>query len=412
MDHMPFLAENLREWRTADHQLILEHLKLRRERRGTPPSSWIFHDNISPVAFYAYLKARFGEPNGFQMVLKDPSSDNYVHWHWSLRCRDHIIELMGFNFHAEAYAFGIPQPTKAEQASLVTAIKADFANHGPAMSAVKKSLEKWTLFINPYQRLRRVVDQFSSKLRALDLKSMPLPGLPTTPEQLTVMHNQFDISQAAYTEALGLGLTLRMISPVLAESFINLLIFLLAKPEIKQDPRLYQNVLRTEIDIRVRSLHINCIGFAKPLDASAQPFKDFQTLMNQRNDFLHGNVDPLRLKYDVTHFDGTTPLPERYQDFAQLFLTNSLIHVEPDVVLRDVDTVNAFIEFVLSHLQSRPRHDVQMFMTTPNPGYREDTKRAGILFPSHMVHGVLGPSTSPQDSEAIKSNDESLGSGK
>ncbi len=408
---MPFLAENLREWQPVDPQFMREHIKARHGTRNAPPSRWIFHDNISPVAFYAYLKARFGEPNGFQMVLKAPSSDNYVHWHWSLQCREHIIELMGFNFHAEAYAYGLPQPTEAEQASLVAAIKADFANHGPAMSAVKKSLEKWTLFINPYQRLRRVVDRFSNKLRALDLKSMPLPGLATTPEQLTVMHDQFDISQPVYTEALGLGLTLRMVSPVLAESFINLLIFLLAKPEIKQDQRLYQNVIRTEIDIRVRSLHINCTGFAKPLDASAKPFKDFHTLMNQRNDFLHGNVDPQRLKYDVTHFDGTTPLPERYQDFSQLFLTNSLIHVEPDAVLQDVDTVNAFIEFVLSHLESRTRHGVQMFMATPNPGYREDTKRAGILFPPHTVHGVPGPPTSPQDTEAVKSSDESSGSG-
>jgi hypothetical protein len=408
---MTFLAENLSEWQTVDHQTMLEHLKLRREHKGTPPSQWIFHDNISPVAFYTYLKARFGAPNGFQMLFKDSSSDNYVHWHWSLRCCDHILELMGFNFHADMYAFGIPKPTEAELAALVTAIKADFANHGPAMSAVKKSLEKWTLFINPYHRLRRVVDEFSSKLRALDLKSVPLPGLPTTPEQLEIMNRQFNSSQRAYTEALGLGLTLRMVSPVLAESFINLLIFLLAKPEIKQDQRLYQSVIRAEIDIRVRSLHLNCNGFSKALDTNAKAFKDFQTLMNQRNDFLHGNVDPQRLKYEVTHFDHMIPLPDRYQDFSKLYLTNSLIHVEPDAVLQDIDAVNTFLEFVLSHLAPLNKQQVQVFMNTPNPGYREDTKVAGVLFPPNMVHGVLPGHTSAEDANAGNTGDESPGDG-
>ena len=390
---MTFLSENLREWRPVDPHLMLQHIKLRSSRQDAPPSRWIFHDNISPLALYVYLTARFGKPNGFQMALKSPSSDNYVHWHWSLQCHDHIIEFMGFNLHAEAYAFGLPQPTEAEQATLVAAIKADFATHGPAMSAVKKSLEKWTLFINPYKRLRRVVDQFSTKLRSLDLKSVPLPGLPTTPEQLADLREQLTACQSAYTEALGLSLALRMNAPVLAESFVNLLIFLLAKPEIKQDEQRYQNIIRTKIHTRVNDLHLNCQGFTSPIDASATAVKDFHTLMNQRNNFLHGNVDPHRLKYDVVHFDGTIPLPDRYQDFAQLALINSLLDVEPEAALRDVDTVDRFIEFVLAHLDSRVRYEVELLMNTFNPGWREDTKRVGVLFPPHIVHGVPGPPT-------------------
>ena len=397
---MTFLAENLREWRPVDPGLMRQHLELRRGKQGNPPSTWLFHREISPLTLYTYLKARFGQPNGFQMVLKSPSSDNYVHWHWSLQCHDHIIEFMGFNFHAHAYAYGIPDPTEAEQAALIAAIKADFAAHGPAMSAVKKSLEQWSLFINPYHRLKRVVDHFCDKLHQLDITNIELPGLPTTPEELAALHERWPAYQTAYTEALGLGLSLRMIVPVLAESFVNLLIFLLAKPEIKRDERLYQDAIRKEIDIRVKSLHLSCQGFTSPIDASNECFKDFHTLMNRRNDFLHGNIDPRRLKYDTVYFDGTIPLPDRYQDFSQLALVNSLIHVEPDSVLKDVATVNRFITFVLGHLDNRIKNEVEMFMNTSNPGWREDTKRPGVLFPPNIVHGVLGPRSSPDNKDA------------
>ena len=44
------------------------------------------------------------------------------------------------------------------------------------------------------------------------------------------------------------------------------------------------------------------------MDATSERFKNFHTLMNGRNDFLHGNVDPTKLKFDSVFFDyGTIP---------------------------------------------------------------------------------------------------------
>lgn len=385
------LVENLRDWKLADASRMLQHLADRKTRQSEPPSRWFFHDDLSPRDLYTYLKARFGSPNGFQMALKDGStSDNYIHWHWSLECHGHVIEIMGLNFYAEAYAYGVPQPTAAEQGSLTQAIKADFASHGPSMSTIRKSFEQWVLFVNPYERLARVITQFSKRLRALDIENIELPELPTTSEQFTALHQQWPSLQAAYTEALGLSLTLRMNAPVLAECFVNLLIFLLARPEIKVDKRLYDDAIRDEIDLRVRKLHMTCRGFKSQIDASADMFKRFQSLMNGRNDLLHGNIDPKALKYEVVHFDGMIPLPSRYEDIAQVALVNSLIHVKPDVALSDVDTVTRFIEFVLSHLEEDIRDGVEEFMKCPNPGWREDKRRPGVLFSPRIAHGMVG----------------------
>jgi hypothetical protein len=324
------------------------------------------------------------------MTLKSPTSDNLTHWHWTLQYKDQVIEFMGQNLHAVAYIEGVPEPTEPERAQFASSLKADFAKYGAAMSTVRRSLEKWAVFVNPYYRLRRVIDEYSSRLRALRIESVALPGLPTTPEELKAQQEQWQTCQAVYTEALGLGTSIKMIAPVLAESFINLLIFLLAKPEIRADERLYGDTIRREIDLRVKTLHLNCVGFRTPVDATADVFKKFHTAMNGRNDFLHGNIDPLRLRYDTVHFDGTIPLPDRYQNMSELALVNSLIHVEPEKALADVKTVDEFIAFVLQHLDSSVRTTVEIFMKTSNPGWREDTKRAGVLFPPHIVHAVMG----------------------
>ena len=179
-----------------------------------------------------------------------------------------------------------------------------------------------------------------------------------------------------------------MLTPVLAEAFINTLIFLLARPDVKKDQRIYDDVLRREIDLRVKTLHLVCTGFPGPVDTESQSFKSFLTLMNSRNDFLHGNIDPRKLQYDSVSFDGNIPLYDRYKNFSELAFVQKLIHVEPKAALNDVDIVDGFINFLLQHLDPTSQKAVQLFMSVLNPGYRIDTKQVGVVLPSLVMHGV------------------------
>lgn len=375
-------------WHTVDPALMLARLRdeASRPRVGT----WLIHKGISPLDLYVYLRARFGVPNGFAMTLKHPPSHNLIHWNWTLQSGTSVIELLGYQLQVLIAIDDTDDPIEAEVDSLVAGLKADFASHGKAMSEVKKSLEKWIVFTNPFHRLRRVVTDMSSKLKALDIDHKTLPGLPTTPEELEHFQTRWEARRSAYTEALGYSLSLRMVAPVLAESFVNLVIFLLAKKELRDDERLYKNALRQEIDIRVKTLHMTCQGFVKPIDASDQRFKDFHSLMNGRNDLLHGNVDPLQLKYETVYFEGTIPLFSEFKDLSQLSLVKSLAQVEPSVALHDVTNTIGFTELVLESMHEKTRGLVQTFMDTSDPGWREDKKRAGILFSPVVFHPVMG----------------------
>lgn len=380
---------DLTTWRVVNPTHMLA--RLREEVPRPKVGTWIIHEGISPLDLYVYLKARFGAPNGFAMTLKNPSSDNLIHWNWTLQSGNAVIDLLGYQLQVLLAIDGTNDPSSEEVATLIAKIKSDFAKYRAKMAEVKKNLEKWVVFTNPYYRLRRVVDHMTDCMRALDIDHTTLPGLPTTPEELESFHAQWKARQSAYVEALGYGLPLRMLAPVLAESFINLVIFLLARPELKNDDRLYKNAFRQEVDIRVKTLHLNCVGFAKAVDAADRRFKAFHTLMNGRNDFLHGNIDPLQLKYETVYFEGTIPLFTEFKNLSELSLVKSLVHVEPERALNDAAVASDFVFLVLEAMKEKTRETIEIFMRTSDPGWREDKKRAGILFPPMVVHTVMGP---------------------
>lgn len=379
----------INSWKLADPNLRIRQLKKELPRKAV--GTWVFTKSISPLDLYVYLKARFGPPNGFQMALKNPSSDNFCHWHWTLQCGNNIMDFMGLTMRAEVAVEGFPSFNRLDGNSFEGGIKRDLQNYAKEMSVVRKKLEKWNLFVNPYNRLKKVIQQFSRELLEIELDKIELPKQPKTPEDLESFQDELTQGSELYAKALGLGTSLRLLAPVLAEAFVNLVIFLLSKPDIKKDDRIYKDVLRREIDVRVKTLHINCEGFKRPVSGQSKEFKSFHTLMNRRNDFLHGNIDPVKLKYDVIYFDQNIPLPREYKNFVELGLINSLIDVEPDTALKDVEIVENFVQFVLSHMDDHIAENIKIFMETSDPGWREDTMRAGVLFPGHLIDTVPGP---------------------
>ncbi len=376
-------------WRLVDPALMLARLRIERFRPKV--GTWIIHKGISPLDLYVYLRARFGAPNGFAMTLKHPSNDNLIHWNWTLQSGPSVIELLGYQVQVIATIDHTDDPSSEAVAELVAKIKADFSNHGPKMADVRKSLEKWIVFTNPYWRLRRVVDDISKRLQELNIDHKTLPGLPKSPEELETFGEQWVEHQTAYTQALGYGLSLRMISPVLAESFVNLVILLLTREDLKTEDRLYRNVLRQEVDVRVKTLHINCVGFFKKVDSEDKRYKAFHTLMNGRNDFLHGSIDPLQLKYETVYFEGTIPLFTEFKDLSQLSLVKSLAHVEPETALKDAAVANDFVTLVIEAMDQDTRKIVKSLMSIPDPGWSKDKNRAGILFSPAVYHTVIGP---------------------
>ena len=351
---------------------------------------WVNDGSIPPLTLYCYLKSRFGPPNGPTMAIRHPSSSNIYQWHYVVAHNDRVMHLTSRTDYLELVPQCDAVPTTDEWRGFSASLKTEFGKHGAEIGAVRKTLEEWQIFVNPFARLEAIIRSFEARVAGCTLPSMPT--IPTMADQARFDKLRAELDRFARETAdlRAASLALRVLAPVWGESFVNLLIRILAKPEVKRDKRLLESVFRQQIDNRIASLHHNCLGFDTPVDRNSDEFKRFHTLMNRRNDLLHGNVDPEALVFDQVYFDVVQydPMGPRHQiplfkeerNLGDRLMGGLGRDISPESALADIDVVRKFIAYVLCRVAPAHREPLRMVMGSPYPGWRKDLDRVGVLF--------------------------------
>lgn len=394
------LADNFLSSLTCPHpKVIFERLL-----KGLPHSGmvvWKWRSEVSPADLYCYLGARFGKPNGPQNFLRNDSSDNLIHWEWVLDHPSGIIHIQGMNFRTELWVSSGLNVSDGDSEILAAQVKADFSNYGQKMAAVRKSLEKWTEFVNPYQRLRRAVEKMLSEVNALDLQpeTQAIPDLTNVDD---IQQDTWGEILGRYSKGLGLCFGIRSMLPVMAEAYVNFLLFALMRPELKSDERLRENTIRQPIDVRVKSLHMTCVGFASPVDYTSPACKAYHTLVNERNDLLHGNVVLEKLRFNDVYFDERVPVFKEYRTMWERAVGVEINAVGLQRLSEEVATVNAFIAYLSSCMKPDVRKNIDMLSDKRDLGLNQQNGRIGILFSDHLVdmHMVMDNKTTDPNSDA------------
>lgn len=347
---------------------------------------WEFSNEIKPLDLYCYLYAKYGEPNGLQNLFRNDDSNNLINWEWTFANDDGLISVMGMNFRSEVHLVGDFKGKGLTLEMFISQVKSDIGNYGKKISEFRKELERWTQFVNPFKRIKRAVAENFNQLDALSLNPATDRVLhPKTKEDMMGFNERWQALNTRYSAAVGLVFGLRSMLPVLAESFINLLLFLLVKPEIKNNDRLFQNTIRQPIDIRVQSLHLNCIGFKGGVDYSSRECKDFHTLMNERNDLLHGNVEVGKLSIGEIFFRGKVPLFIEYEDFWSISIGASMKSVRFESIHQDHKTVEKFISFIVAQLEKDIADQVNFIIDQGYLGFNAKTGRIGVLISDEIA---------------------------
>jgi hypothetical protein len=108
--------------------------------------------------------------------------------------------------------------------------------------------------------------------------------------------------------------------------------------------------------------------------------------MNNRNDFLHGNIDPRKLMFEDIYFDKSfIPLFEEDEGIIAKTMKNYLTNVEREKALADFTTVQEFINFILGYLTKDNQDLIKRLLLTRMPGLNEKTNRIGILFSNKLA---------------------------
>lgn len=352
--------------------------------RGDGKAVWAWKTEISPADLYCYLGARFGRPNGPQSFLRADDSDNLIHWDWVLDYPGGDIHVIGMNFRTELWFGGDIDVSDTDRIALAEMLKEDFRNHGLKMTEIRRSLEKWTEFANPYQRLSRAVEKMLLDIKELDLQpeTQKIPEITSAGD---LEKNSRSETLSRYSKGLGLCFGVRSMLPVMAEAYVNLLLFVLMRPELKNDERLRENALRQPIDVRVKSLHMTCIGFAKPIDFTSPECKAYHSLVNDRNDLLHGNVVLEKLRFNEVYFDDKVPVFKEYRSMWERSVGVEIQAVGLHRLADEVETVKLFIQYLTTCMQPNVKQQIDRMAETRDLGWNQQTGRIGILFPGHLV---------------------------
>ena len=378
----------------------IDVLKMMKDK-ALPPGRLLVtvRDELRPSDIYCYLKGRYGPPNGIQMLWRGNHSNNLYHWDWTLRAGKGLVQMLGLNFRTEFVFIGDCGLTDTDRPQLIEQFKAGFASHGREMAEVRKSLESWSEFVNPFARIRKSLTTLIEELKSLSLD-------PATDSQLFGPGSDIRETQAKwnevgkrYSKGLGLCFGIRSMLPVMAEAFVNVLLALLMKKELKADPRLRDNTIRQHIDIRVKSLPLTCDGFQTPIDFAHEACAKYHGLVNERNDLLHGNVAIDKLKFNHLFFDGTVPVFKSYRSMWERSLGVAIDSFGINSVFDEIAIINEFINYVLSCLKEDVRRDVTMVLERQHLGLNDKTQRLGILF-DEILHDVFyGPLPGTKDSQ-------------
>jgi len=382
-------------WKSPNREEMLAWIERLQNKAGEKvrPNGqlWTLGPRIKPVSLYSYLKYRFGEPNGLAMIFREPSVDNLIHWNYTVLSGDCYLDISCLNTHVTILLTEkIAQTCEVMEDALLS----EFSRCKKGLENTKRGFERWHLFVNPYHRLKRIVDQQESRLRTLNVPGMAVPSIGESTNDAIAFKQKMREITVACDEAMSLSIMLQMTAPVLGESLINFLLLLLSRPEIRNDKRMFESYTRQNIDVRIKSLPVVCIGFKPNVDFSSSQFKDFLRLMDNRNKRLHGNIDPTIKTGDEIYFDhATIPLFESQRSIPEFAMHAGLAHADPSDALADVTTTREFVIFLLDQLDENTRAQIEMVLETPQLGYRPEKNRIGIILPPHYVDMVMVPST-------------------
>jgi hypothetical protein len=352
---------------------------------------WTLKNEIKPADLYCYLYARFGPPNGIQNFLRGDTSDNLIHWEWALHSQGCIMLVQGQNFRTDIWLSGEEQPPEA-QGALILAIKETFAAYGSDMGKVRKALEHWIEFVNPYQRIRRSIESLTKELETLDIGDDLKDKKDLRDyESPQAWAEDWQRQASKFSRATGLCFGIRSMLPVMAEAFVNLLLYMLMKPALKKDDRLRENLIRQPIDVRIKSLSHNCIGFKTDIDYSDDVCRRYHSLVNERNDLLHGNVVVDKLKFNEMYFNGRVPVFQSYSTMWDRAFGVEQESVGIELLQQEREIVENLIDYIVSCLDDVKQEQVRMFSERHELGLCQDDGRVGVLFSGQLVDMQPGP---------------------
>lgn len=107
--------------------------------------------------------------------------------------------------------------------------------------------------------------------------------------------------------------------------------------------------------------------------------------MNDRNYFIHGNVDPIRDKIETVYFEGKHPIFVDCGDVMDKVFENAERVYGPKRVVSDYESVHLMLIDLMNLLEQGYKSFFLQVIGDAHPGYEIRLKRVTRVLPDHAV---------------------------
>jgi len=372
----------IKNLKALDIKASFEQIKSSKEK-NIKVGTYKISKEISPYNLYLYLFSRFNKPNGLLSLVRNEDSDQLFHWHYSLHYEEVNIQIMCTTYRIEVVAPINLIASTEECIIFLKQLVKDLQSYKQKASKVRNNIENWEMLVNPFARIQKQINILTHEMESLKIQIPNFQHSHTSGEKLPI--DEFSKWSKLTEELSAKSYSVRCLVPVYIETFINFIIQILAKQELKDNEELFEKYIREQIHLKIQSLDDKCIGFIAPIDWSDDICTKVHTIFNKRNDLLHGNFKIKDLKYGDVGFVEKMPLFKKLSSFKEDILNLELSTGKSDTTIQEIEDAQMFMMFVLIHLEQPIAHELKDMLESNTLGWNKKTKRFGILFNNDFV---------------------------
>lgn len=379
-------------WRLFSRKEIQTFLSEKRSKledksegqQKSPSSHLSIRTHLKPIDLYSYLKTRFGQPNGTNTLLFPQYSSNLVHWDYFIKAGTSEVIINGLT--REVHIHVNEDVCDAEWHAFFKNMKTEFSIFGKEKSRTTKEFQKWHIFQNKYAALADICAELHGDIKEEIAKEFSIKPIPSGGISEEEIQNRLGPAGKRANLIYGKCTQLRLLMPILAESYINLTVMILSSQKNRGSEQFWKQYRDTSFHDKLQKLHTFCHGFNSPLDLTTSACKQFMRIRSGRNDDIHGNHMPETNFVERVYFDNNIPLYEIPGDVMQMFWNSMEELINPSKAIEDYESILMFLIEIRNSLKSDLHPEFDMMIDEAYPGYDMNRKILGKLFPEHIPY--------------------------
>lgn len=310
-------------------------------------------EGISPLSAYHTLKELFGEPNS--EFFDDVKSQ----WEYHLRVPGAYLNI--YDWKLDSWSIAVYEDSALEHAKEAYDANDKGSINQEVVSRVLKAFDKGNK-----AKAEKIGNEFLILLKKYIPKSAAKIKKAEAEANQFVLQNPFTLyyrsAENLLEEVPDAGIDASdyyrsafFLFIAAFEGLLNLIYELYLKANLR-DGRIYERLSREQIDIKVRLAPLYCDCFSdKSLDHTSNAFKQFHSIVNLRNDFIHANFTK-PMKRTIVIEDGYTFIVEQ-SSRDKNGLPKSIDALTEDDLNLVKESINQMIDMLAESMKPRFRRE-------------------------------------------------------